>query len=55
MECSKCKHIKLLLNGEYTCKYIENGDVGFEGDSVQTAEMCDHYEEVKQNLTKNAR
>ena len=45
MECSKCIHFKPLLNAEYTCKYIESGDVGFEGDSVQTAEMCEHYKE----------
>ena len=49
MECSKCIHFKPLLNNKYTCKHIKNEDVGFIGDSVQTAEMCNHYKERKIN------
>jgi len=43
MECSKCQYFKELMNQEYTCKYIEDGSVGFDGDSVHTAESCEHF------------
>lgn len=45
MDCERCIHFKLVSKYEYTCKYIDSKDVGFEGDSIATAEMCKYYKE----------